>query len=258
MKIKFLLTAAGLACAGALGAAPLSVSTAVQSQPDPASPVIAVLAAGSEAPLPSQNGAAAPSGWTAVDVSGPFTGYVKNKDLTKQLDVEAGASIYLAPKEGSGVLAVFAKGDRAVITGLHGGWTQIRLEKTLVGYIATTPALPVAPSEPTAPSAPPSTPMTAPTAPAGALAPMPSGEKLSQLFEGTLAQTKSVFGPRRPFKWQLLDAAGKHIAYVDLSSLLLTDQIENYSGHAVVVLGSLKPVKETGDIVIVVEALHLK
>ena len=48
------------------------------------------------------------------------------------------------------------------------------------------------------------------------------------------------------------------IAYVDLTKLLLTDQIENYSGHAVVVLGSLKPVTDTGDLVIEVEALRLK
>ena len=55
-----------------------------------------------------------------------------------------GASIYLVPKDGSGVLAVFAKGDKAEITGLHGGWTQLRLEKTLVGYIRTGPPEPVA------------------------------------------------------------------------------------------------------------------
>ena len=73
-----------------------------------------------------------------------------------------------------------------------------------------------------------------------------------------LASTQSLLTPHRPFDWQLVDASGKRIAYVDLSKLLLTDQIENYSGHAVVVLGSIRPVKETHDLVIEVEALRLK
>jgi hypothetical protein len=64
--------------------------------------------------------------------------------------------------------------------------------------------------------------------------------------------------PKRPYDWELVDASGKRIAYVDLSKLLLTDQIENYSGHGVVVLGSLKPVKDTDDLVILVEGLRLK
>jgi len=260
MKIKFILTAAGFAWCTALGAATLGVSTAVQSQPDPASPVIAVLNAGSPEPAPSQKAAPAPAGWTAVDVPGPFTGYVRNKDLTKQLDVLPGASVYLAPKDGAGVLAVFEKGDKAEITGLHGGWTQVRLDKTLVGYSATTQATPSAPIAAAAPAASAAPVSPAPSAPAAAAAPPQAGEnvRLSQIFEGTLASTKSLFTPRGPYKWQLLDASGKHIAYVDLSRLLLTEQIENFRGHAVVVLGSLKPVKENGDIVVEVEAFHLK
>jgi hypothetical protein len=91
MKIQSILAAAGLAWCGALGAATLSVTTAVQSQPDPASPVIAVLNAGSQQPAPSEKAGPAPAGWIAVDVPGPFSGYVRNKDLTKQLDVVPGA-----------------------------------------------------------------------------------------------------------------------------------------------------------------------
>jgi hypothetical protein len=78
------------------------------------------------------------------------------------------------------------------------------------------------------------------------------------LFEGTLASSKSLLLPKRPFDWQLVDDSGKRVAYVDLSKLLLTDQIENYSGHRVVVLGSLKPVKDSDDLVILVEGLRLK
>ncbi len=266
MKIKFILLSAGVACCAALGAAPLSVSTAIQSQPDPTSPVIAVLSAGTEQPAVDDKVGAPPAGWVAVDVPGPFVGYVRNKDLSKQLDVLPGASIYIGPKEASGVLEVFAKGDTAVITGLHGGWTQVRLEKTLVGYMLTgAPAGTAAGGygrcadccrplcafhacrhgRPLLGTCAGASSQRAPTA-------------LSQLFEGTLASSRSLLSPHRPYKWQLVDSSGKRIAYVDMKDILLTDQIENYVGHQVVVLGSLRPVKETRDIVIDVEAFHLK
>jgi hypothetical protein len=264
MKTQYMLAAAGLAWCAALQAATLNVATAVQSQPDPASPVILVLKAGSEQPAATDKVGPAPAGWTAIDVAGPFEGYVRNRDLTKQLDVVPGSTVYVAPKEGAAALAVFEKGDKAEITGLHGGWTQVRLEKTLVGYIQVSPAgaAPAATPAAAAPAAPvAAAPSAAPVGTAQAAPAAPAGDQnvaLSRLFEGTLATTKSLIYPRRPYDWQLVDLDGKRVAYVDLSKLLLTDQIENYSGHAVVVLGSLKSVKDTGDLVIEVEALRLK
>ncbi len=184
---------------------------------------------------------------------------MKNKDLSKQLDVVPGATVYMAPKDGAGVLTTFEKGDKAEITGLHGGWTQIRLEKTLVGYVQAQGAAAPAP-EPVAAAAP------APAAaPAGATAPAASAPPSSganpapsRLFEGTLASTHKLLGTKPPYDWQLSDADGNRVAYVDLSKLLLTDQIENYSGHPVVVLGALSPVPDSTDLVIAAEGLRLK
>ncbi len=260
MKIKFVLAAAGLASAAALNAATLSVATAVQSQPDAASSVITILAAGSEQPTPTDKVGLPPGGWIAVEVAGPFEGYVKNRDLTKQLDVIPGATVYVAPKEGSGVITIFAKGDKAEITGLHGSWTQVRLDKTIVGYIQTAASVAEAVSSAPAPiSSAVTAPTTARPAPSGPAASSDNeNASLSRLFEGTFATTKSILMPKRPYDWQLVDASGKRIAYVDLSKLLLTDQIENYAGRGVVVLGSLKPVKDTDDLVILVEGLRLK
>ncbi|HXN35718.1 MAG TPA: hypothetical protein VN877_06075 [Opitutaceae bacterium] len=263
MKIKLLLTAACLAWGASLRAAPLSATTAVQSKPDPASPVITVLSAGAEEPVRSDKAGPAPDGWSAVEVPGPFEGYVRNRDLTKQLDVSPGSSIYLSPADDAGLLAVFEKGDKAEITGLHGAWTQVRLEKTLIGYIRTGPAVvsaapaapvaaPVAAAAPQAPSASAAPAAPAPSEPAG------SSAGLSRLFEGTLTGTRTLLSPRQPYPWQLVDPSGSRIAYIDLTKLLLTDQIENYAGHAVVVLGSFGPVKDSPDIVIEVEALRLK
>lgn len=260
MTIKLILATAALSGAVALNAATLTVATAVQSKPDTSSAVIAILPAGADQPALSDKVGAPPPGWIAVDIAGPFEGYVKNKDLTKQLDIVPGSNIYLSPKDETQVFAVYEKGDKADITGLHGRWTQIRFQKTLVGYIqadaaASVASAPVsaspAPIPAPAPSAPPASASSAPAAPTGDVA-------LSKLFEGTLTGTRTLLSPRRPFDWQLADADGKRIAYVDLSKLLLTDQIDNYSGHAVVVLGSLDSVKDSSDLVIRAEGLRLK
>lgn len=258
MKIKLVLPAAALAWCAALSAAPLSVTTAVQSQPDPASPVIVVLSAGAEQPAPTDKAGPAPAGWIEVEVPGPFTGFVKNRDLTKQLDIRPGASVFLEPKDGASVLTVFASGEKAEITGLHGGWTQVRLDSPLVGYIATAPEVTApAPAAPAPAAANPASPAPAPS-PSSAAPAQGEAPALSQLFEGTLASSESLLYPHRPYKWQLNDASGHRIAYIDLARILMTDQIDNYAGHTVVVLGSLRPVKESRDIVIDVEAFHLK
>ncbi len=262
MKTKIILLAVGFAACASLDAATLSVGTAVQTQPDPSAPVLTLLKAGAEEPTPSNKGGPVPAGWNAVEVPGPFVGYVKNRDLTKQLDVLPGSTIYLAPKDGAGVLTVFEKGDKAEITGLRGGWTQVRLEKPLVGYIrmgsgepapAAVVAAPTAPAPASPPPSAPATPAAASSAPA-----LESNVPLSHLYEGTLAPTQSLLAPRRPFDWQLLDSSGKRIAFVDLSKLLLTEQIGSYSGRAVVVLGSIKPVKQSDDLVIEVDGFRLK
>jgi hypothetical protein len=258
MKIKFTLAAAALAWSASLRAATLSATTAVQSQPDPASPVITVLSAGAEEPAHSDKAGVVPGGWSAVEVPGPFEAYVKNKDLTKQLDVAPGATVYLAPKDDGGVLTTFEKGDKAEITGLHGAWTQIHLEKTLIGFIRTAPEAPAA-----APMAPAPAPVpVAPAAPAPAVAAAPASTTeapaLSRLFEGTLTGTRSLLSPHQPYPLQLVDASGSRIAYVDASKLLQTDQIEDFRGHTVVVLGSFQAVAVSQDIVIEAEALRLK
>jgi hypothetical protein len=258
MKNSHFLALAALA-AGAAHAATLSVATAVQSQPDASSPVITVLPAGSEQPAVTDKAGMPPAGWVAVEVAGPFEAYVHNRDLTKSLDIVPGSSVYLAPKDTAGVLTTFAKGDKAEITGLHGGWTQIHLEKAIVGYIQTGPSQPAAPAP--VPEAAPAAAAAAPAAPpaaAPAASPAPDSVPLSRLYEGTLTSTKSILLPKKPYDWQIVDASGKRIAYVNLEKILLTDQIENYGGRDVVVLGSLRQVKDSDDLVIDAVGLRLK
>jgi hypothetical protein len=253
-----ILAAAALSGCAALDGATLGVATAVQSQPDPASAVITVLKAGAEQPALSDKVGAPPPGWIAVDVPGPFEAYVKNKDLTKQLDVVPGSNLFGSPKDGSPVLTVYQKGDVTEITGLHGSWTQIRLDKTLVGYIQTDVAAAVPATLAPVPATTGASAAPSAAAPAQPAATDSGPVAFSKLFEGTLTGTRTLLMPKKPFQWQLSDSDGKRIAYVDLSKLLIPDQIDNYAGHSVVVLGSLEGVKDTTDLVIHAEGLRLK
>jgi hypothetical protein len=252
-------------------AAPLTAPTAVHTQPNAQSPVLAVLAPGTD-PIPATNApAATPAGWMAVEQAGPFEAYVFNGDIDKALNVKPGVSIYLKPVKTSGVLTIMQPGDKTVITGLHGKWSRIRLEKNVIGYIRVSPEDPA--------SSPPLAAMNdvapAPAARASAPAPVPvpmagdyassapvnvSGDAgvLPRLFQGKFVSTRRPFMPRRPYDWQLNDNAGVRYAYLDISKLLLTEQIEKYTDHEVVVYGTPKAASDGKNIVIQVESLRLK
>lgn len=278
MKIKFLAFA--LSTAVVALAAPLASTTAVHTKPDASSPAITVLNAGTD-PVPVA-GASAPAGWMAVELPGPFELWIETKDLTKNLDVKPGASMRLAPRTDAGVIALGQAGDDSKIIGYKGRWTQISLEKKLVGYInvgrsvgpapvATTPApAPKAPGPAAPRPAAPAPVAPAPVAPgvygagsAGQPAPMVNlgdggASTLPRQFVGRLASTQSAFRPRRPYDYALNDDAGKRYAYVDISKLLQTEQIEKFVDHPVVVFGAAKNTPDGKDIVIVAESLQLK
>ena len=159
MKTKLLALAALLASASAF-AAPLTETTAIHTKPDPSSPAVTFLKAGTEPAVVRDSGGSTPAGWLAVELPGPFEAYVLNKDLTKSLDVKVGANLYLAPKPDAGVLTVAAPDDKTTLTGLYGKWTQIRLERKLTGYIylGGTPGYHSAIAPTPAPAAPPAAP----------------------------------------------------------------------------------------------------
>lgn len=277
MKTKRpLLVALFAAAAQVVLATPLATTTAVHTKPDSASPAITYLKAGAE-PTPAPNSlATTPAGWMAIELPGPFEGYVENKDLTKSLDVKPGALIRLEPKADAGVLAVAEKSDKTSITGIRGKWTQISLERKLTGYIhlggnagymppiATTPASAApkpAASTPVAP--PPVAPGIYGMAAAGQPAPMVNlgdggSSSLPRQYAGRFVSTRRPLAPRRPYDYALNDESGRRFAYLDVSKLLLTDQIEKYLNLNVVVFGTARSSADTRDIVITIETLQLK
>jgi len=272
MKTNLRLAALLLATATAAVAAPLTATTAVHVQPDESSATLTVLSAGSEPVVAPGALATTPAGWLAVELAGPVDGYVKNGDIMKNLDVRLGAPVYAAPKAGAAELTKIEMSDKSDITGLHGKWTQIRLQKKLTGYIRVggvpgylppiaTAAATSSVSAPVDPA--PMTPVAYGVTTAGRPAPMVNlgdggSSTLPRLFQGKFVSTRSAFKPRRPYDWALADDSGDRYAYVDISKLLLTEQIDKYIGHVVVVYGSAIAVPGTKDIVIEVESLQLR
>lgn len=254
------------ALVAAASGAPLSETTAVHTKPDSASPTITYFKAGTEPTATADSLANTPAGWMAVQLPGPFEGYVPTKDLSKQLDVVPGTPIRLAPEEHAAVLALAERGDKTTITGLRGRWTQISLIKPLVGYIhvSGTPAsAPIATTVPGAVEPEPAA-ATAPVANTSNLAGQPAPQssatdsaRLPRQLTGKFVSTHTFLRPHPQYDWELVDNDGRRFAYLDISKLLLTDRMEKFIGHFVVVFGAATPTSDGKDIVIRVESLQL-
>ncbi len=275
MKTKLIHSAAFFALtAAALPAAVLTATTAVHTKPDATSPAISYLKAGTDPVPASGTVASSPAGWMAIDLRGPFEGYVENKDLAKSLDVKPGSPIRLAPKADAGVLTIAVAGDKTTLTGIRGKWTQISLERPLIGYIHLGGSAGYLPPIATAPAA-------STTRTAGPLAPPPvspgiygvatpgqpspmvnlgdgGSSTLPRQFAGRFVSTRRPLTPRRPYDYALNDETGRRFAYLDVSKLLLTDQIEKYLNLNVVVFGAAQSTPEGRDFLIQVESLQLK
>lgn len=81
---------------------------------------------------------------------------------------------------------------------------------------------------------------------------------LSRLFEGRLESTRHPLRPRRPYDYQIMDERGSRYAYVDVSRLLLTEQLDNFLTRQVVIYGGVRTVPGTNDLVIMAESLKLR
>ncbi len=271
MKINTSLLLALLA-ASSLAAAPLTKTTAVHAKPNASSAAIAVLNAGTE-PVLATSGEPAPVGWTAVELPGPHEVYVQSKDILKSLDVRPGASFYTAPKIDSAIFTTMSKGDVAEISGLHGRWTQIKLQKKVIGYIgedtlaaslspvaAVTPVVTQPAVSPVNAAASPVQVYNGPgqAAPAGAPATLSpaAAAALPRMFEGTFVPAKR-FIAYKPYDYQLNDRAGERYAFLDVSRLTKAEPIEKYMNRVVTVYGTARAIENTKDIVIEVDSIQV-
>lgn len=254
MKIKITLLLLLTSLARLAGADILSADTAVFMQPDPKSHVLTRLKSGNTIVYTGD----APAGWRRVEISGTFEAYAHNRDITKGLEVHEGASILTAPRKDAPVLTVAQAGDKTEVIGLAAGdWCQIKFEKKLQGFIATsananTPAETKPVAAVAAPAAPVSTigravPLTGNTA------------DMPRLFAGRLVVARRpILNPNPPYDYQLTDVSGRRFAYVDTKRLRLTDRIETYLDRQISISGTVRNTVDGKDLVIAAESMSLK
>ncbi|HVZ65564.1 MAG TPA: SH3 domain-containing protein [Lacunisphaera sp.] len=254
--IRLAVLAAVALLAPRLAAQTLAADTAVFLQTDPKSPVITRLKAGTVVKPAGE----APTGWQRVEVDGPFEAYVQNRDMTKGLDVRAGANIYTAPRKDAPVMTVATKDDKTTITGLHGDWAQIRLEKRVQGFIAVgatanTPAE-VKPLPPVVASP---APVANPAAPGRPVPLIGDTAGLPRLFAGKLVSARRPFiNPNPPYDYQLIDNSGRRCAYVDTKRLVMTDKIDALVDREVTITGTVRNTVDGKDLVIAAESMQVK
>lgn len=236
----------------------LPTDAAVFIQPDAKSHVITRLKRGNTIVYTGD----APTGWRRVEISGTFVAYAHNRDITKGLEVREGANIMAAPKKDAPVLTVAAPGDKTEVVGLAASdWCQIRLEKKLQGFIATSANANI-PSEPS-PALASAEPVAAPSGPVttiGHAVPITGNTAdMPRLFAGRLVLAKrAIFNPNPPYDYQLTDASGRRFAYVDTRRLLLTDKIESYLDRQIAITGTVRNTVDGKDLVIAAESMQLK
>jgi len=238
----------------------LAADAAVFAAPSPSAPILARLKAGAAlTPAPGE----APAGWRRVEVTGPFEAYARSRDITKSLEVRLGAELHAAPRPDAPVLTLASDGDKADVIGLAGGdWCQIRLEKTLVGFIAVgeaanRPSVAAAPRPPTAAPSRPADP--GPAVPGRPAQFGGSSADLPRTFQGQLsAAARPFFNPNPPYDYQLTDADGRRIAYLDLRRVVLNVRLASLVGRSVTVTGTLRDTVEGKDLVIAAESLQAR
>ncbi len=255
MKTKILLLAAALTATRVL-ADVLAADTAVFMQPDPKSPVLVRLKSGNTIVYTGD----APAGWRRVETTGTFEGYARNRDITKALEVHPGASIYTAPDKTSTVLTIAQKDDKTEVTGLHGEFCQIKVTKTLQGFVATgaianTPA----DNKPTLQAVSTPVPPVDPNTPGRQVPIAPNSAELPRLFSGTFTSARRpIVNPNPLYDYQLNDSDGHRFAYVDTRSLLLDEKIQNYAGLVVVINGTIRNTVDGKDLVIEAQSIQRK
>ncbi len=161
-----------------LRAAPFAGDTPVHASPDPASPVLLTLGAGTEpSPATSASTAALPEGWEAIAITASIDVWVRDSDLNKELDVRPGAILRAEPNPDSPSVGTMVAGDITELRGIQGKWVQMHVTKKTTGYIntsASAPVTPVVPATPVTPAGAPSQPAAAPAPDSKAVQPAPS------------------------------------------------------------------------------------
>jgi hypothetical protein len=78
-----------------------------------------------------------------------------------------------------------------------------------------------------------------------------------RVFQGVFQKTRRVLGQGPKLDYQLVDANGRRIALLDLSSLLITESLQRYEGEWVSVFGTGTSRPGVSDVIIRVETIRI-
>jgi len=257
-------------------AATLSFDAPMHVSPDAQSETVGTLPSGSTITpvlrdeLAAGGFAEPPPGWIAVRHSVAVEGFVRNKDIGKDLAMKPDSPVFAEATEGSPVLATVGPKDRVETGDPIGRYSKATAHKEQIVYINSVPpssramvstptpvpvaalSTPTAPSTPVAPSAE-AAPATKPKAPAAPV----EITAAPRTFEGYLMRTRRILGSGPKLDYQLVDENNKRIALLDVSALLVTEPIEFFEGRMVKVYGPGLSMEGVNDAIIRVENLRL-
>ena len=201
-------------------------------------------------------------GWYWLGYQGDFKGFVELKEVAKDLSVRPGALVYLRASSKSPVLTVITAEDAAELIYAE-DWAEISFSKSLPLYfkhpsknlpvlsfedeaIETTEAQPDGSTQVSIPGIVPS------------VYANPSIESPPRYFEGILENSTGWIGKKPKFKYQLVTARGKRIAYVDIASLLVTKPILFYLDKKVLIYGGAIGLDDSRQIVVYARTMRLR
>ncbi|HEX9781507.1 MAG TPA: hypothetical protein VGA56_02100 [Opitutaceae bacterium] len=273
------LIGATLAISFSAFGATITSETKLHLKADPNSPVIATLPAGTSvhALMPDELKAEMlnnlPDGWIAIRHAGPVYGYAPNTAVGKNLFLKPGSIIRTDPSPTAMMITMVGEKDSAELIEVIGDWSKVLFTKSLVGFIHPAAAHvarqssvdPPVPAAPVPASAAAPVPASAPALhpPAGpSSSPVEAQESTfidatPRVFQGYLMRTRRMLGVGPKLDYQLVDEAGRRIALLDLSALLITEPLERYENRNVSIFGPVSRRDDLKDMIIRVETLRL-
>ncbi|MFP4069145.1 MAG: hypothetical protein ACLFVC_03095 [Opitutales bacterium] len=116
--------------------------------PDPEAPVVGQIEAesASAAASPVLDRDRAEAGWKWTELTGTWQGYLPDSALSKNFDVEPGATIRAEPSPTAAALGTAAEDDRFEIIESTDGWTTVRFRKTVPVYFQSSTEIADAPA----------------------------------------------------------------------------------------------------------------
>lgn len=194
----------------------------------------------------------------------PLTVFVEASKLTKNRKVAVGTELRAEASATAPVVHTFAEGDAVALQKIENGWALLRLyqsapvskpaPKEAVAATKPEPGLePAAPAskEPTLEVAAPAAPQRLEPAKLGVESPV-------RLFAGTLVKTRGFLFTTPPAEFEIIDAEGYRLAFVDISKLVRTLDTERMIDRAVQVSGRAEPVRGGKDTLIIADTLVLR